>query len=54
MGMTFDGSKNGLNIRSHRYAAAMSAEALEGTLRTFDHSPEANQLIRRFMQIVFT
>jgi GMP synthase (glutamine-hydrolysing) len=35
------------------YAATMSAEALEATQRQFDHSPEANQLIRRFMQIVF-
>jgi hypothetical protein len=35
------------------YAATMSAEALEAALHRFDHSPEANQLIRRFMQIVF-
>lgn len=35
------------------YAASMSAEALEATRRQFDHSPEANGLIRSFMQIVF-
>jgi GMP synthase (glutamine-hydrolysing) len=35
------------------YAAMMSADALEVAQRQFDHSPEANQLIRRFMQIVF-
>ncbi len=35
------------------YAAAMPAETLEDALRSFDRSPEANQLIRCFMQIVF-
>ena len=36
------------------YASTMPAEALAATLRRFDHSPEANGLIGRFMQIVFS
>lgn len=35
------------------YTTVLSAQAVQETLDRFDHSPEANQLIRRFVQIVF-
>jgi GMP synthase (glutamine-hydrolysing) len=35
------------------YAASMGADELAAALARFDESPEANQLIRRFMQRVF-
>ena len=35
------------------YAALMDAAEVEKTLARFDESPEANQLIGRFMQLVF-
>jgi GMP synthase (glutamine-hydrolysing) len=35
------------------YAALMSQDELQETLARFDHSPEANDLIARFLQLVF-
>ncbi|UCG24827.1 MAG: type 1 glutamine amidotransferase [Chloroflexota bacterium] len=35
------------------YAALMSQDELQETLARFDHSPEANELIARFLQLVF-
>ncbi|MFQ5399271.1 MAG: type 1 glutamine amidotransferase [Anaerolineae bacterium] len=35
------------------YASTMSPEELQETLDRFDHSPEANELLRRFVKIVF-
>ena len=35
------------------YAAVLSPEAVQTTLDRFDHSPEANRLLRHFITIVF-